>query len=77
MVGVGDQSKRARLLREKNLNLEIAVGIVRTQEIADEHIRMLTGPSTSTTCSVNVLKKKRKQKKKQQKKPQSDSGGDI
>ena len=67
VVGVQDKSTRTRLLREKNLTLEMAIGIV-FQEIADEQIKLLA-PSTTSTLSVDSAKS-RKKKKKQQQKPQ-------
>ena len=71
VVGIHDKATRARLLREKNLTLETAIGLVRSQEIADEQIRQLTPSMPSVPQVVDAVKRK----KKKYKKPQIDSPG--
>ncbi len=54
------------MLREKNLTLKTAIGIVRSQELADEQIQTLAGRSDNPAVSA-VKKKKSKNKKPQDK----------
>ena len=64
IVGLRDDSMRARLLREKHLTLETAIAIVRAQEQADDQLRKLNKPKPS--MDVEAIKKAKKKRKKPQ-----------
>ena len=70
VVGVLDKGTRGRLLREKSLTLKTAIGIVRSQELADEQIQTLCGKIDNP--EINVVKKKKSKTKKPQSKDKEE-----
>ena len=58
VVGITNQNIKTRLLREKSLNLDTAIAIVKAQELADERINTLQ-ESTTYVNAINGQKRKR------------------
>ena len=73
VVGVFDKGTRTRLLRERQLTLETAMGIVRSGEMADEQIQKLANCTVGNTNVCAVKKKKHNKTKKPQINDSKDS----
>ena len=56
-MGIRDDGTRRKLLQIKNLDLQTATDVCRATELANKHLKAMTGASTETVEKLDAAKR--------------------